>query len=56
MRRLNTAAALWLFLGLAFVVAAVFADRRQPALLAAAIVSFAASIVTIRRSRRTREE
>lgn len=51
MRRSRIAALLWLAAGLAFLVAGLVTDRRQPAFFAVATLFFAVSAITARRDR-----
>ena len=47
----RTAALLWLLAGIAFVVAGILSDRRQPAFFGVAVAFFAVSVVFVRRGR-----
>lgn len=47
----RSAALLWLLAGIAFVVAGLLADGRQPAFFAVGVVFFAVSVVFVRRGR-----
>lgn len=51
MPNFRVAAVLWLLAGLAMVVAALLADRRQTAFFAIAVMFFVVSALTARRAR-----